>query len=150
MTETDVERMPDHGAFCPWRRRTGLRPDRGRRATIRRRPHAHARADYAIKPGDALLIDFGGRKGGFCADITRTVFVGHATDEAQAVYDTVLRANLRGHAITRPGVTAHAIDDAVTACWRRRPLPTASAPRPATALAAMCMRRPISCAATCR
>jgi len=79
------------------------------------RPHAHARADYAIQPGDALLFDFGAAWGGFCADITRTVFVGHVTDAAADVYDTVLRANLRGQEITRPGITAHAIDDAVTA-----------------------------------
>lgn len=77
------------------------------------RPHAKARADYAVKAGDALLLDFGARKHGFAADITRTVFVGHATDEAQAVYDTVLRANLRGFEVTRAGVTAHQIDDAV-------------------------------------
>ncbi|WP_296425538.1 Xaa-Pro peptidase family protein [Yoonia sp.] len=77
-------------------------------------PHAHARADYAVKEGDALLLDFGARKHGFAADITRTVFIGHATDEGRAVYDTVLRANLAGHAIARPGVTAHDIDDAVT------------------------------------
>ncbi len=77
------------------------------------RPHAKARADYAVKAGDALLLDFGARKHGFCADITRTVFLGHATDEAQAVYDTVLRANLKGFEVTRAGVTAHQIDDAV-------------------------------------
>jgi len=85
------------------------------------RPHAHARADYAVKPGDALLLDFGARRGGFCADITRTVFLDHASDEAQAVYDTVLRANLAGHAITRPGVTAHDIDDAVTSVLEASP-----------------------------
>lgn len=78
------------------------------------RPHAHARADYAIKAGDALLLDFGARKSGFCADISRTVFVGHAPDEAQEVYDTVLRANLKGHEVTKAGITAHEIDDAVT------------------------------------
>ncbi len=77
------------------------------------RPHAKARADYAVKAGDALLLDFGARKHGFCADITRTVFLDHATDEAQAVYDTVLRANLKGFVVTRAGVTAHQIDDAV-------------------------------------
>jgi len=77
------------------------------------RPHAHAH-DVAVQPGDALLFDFGAQKDGFCADITRTVFVGHATDEGQAVYETVLRANLAGHAVTRAGVTAHEIDDAVT------------------------------------
>jgi len=30
------------------------------------------------------------------------------------VYDTVLRANLKGHEVTKAGVTAHEIDDAVT------------------------------------
>ena len=78
------------------------------------RPHAHARADYAVKAGDALLFDFGARKHGFAADITRTVFVGHATDEGQEVYETVLAANKAGHDIAKPGVTAHDIDDAVT------------------------------------
>lgn len=85
------------------------------------RPHAHARADYAIKKGDALLLDFGARKAGFCADITRTVFMGHANDEAQAVYDTVLRANLAGHAVTRAGVTAHDVDDAVISVLEASP-----------------------------
>ncbi len=77
------------------------------------RPHAKARADYRVKAGDALMIDFGARKHGFAADITRTVFLDHATDESRAVYDTVLRANLKGFDVTRAGVTAHQIDDAV-------------------------------------
>jgi len=77
------------------------------------RPHAHAREDYRIKSGDALLLDFGARKHGFAADITRTFFVGEASDEACAVYDTVLRANQIGFEVCRPGVTAHEIDDAV-------------------------------------
>lgn len=77
------------------------------------RPHAHAREDYAVQDGDALLFDFGALYGGFCADITRTVFVGHASDAARDVYDTVLAANMRGHEVTRAGVTAHDVDDAV-------------------------------------
>jgi Xaa-Pro dipeptidase len=85
------------------------------------RPHAHARADYAIRAGDALLLDFGARKNGFCADITRTVFVGHATDEGQEVYNTVLRANLKGLEVTKAGVTAHEIDDAVTGVLEASP-----------------------------
>ncbi|MBO9447034.1 Xaa-Pro peptidase family protein [Ruegeria sp. R14_0] len=78
------------------------------------RPHGKARADYQIKPGDALLFDFGARKHGFAADITRTFFVQEVSDEGRAVYDTVLRANLAGFEACRPGVTAHDIDDAVT------------------------------------
>lgn len=78
------------------------------------RPHASARADYQVQAGDALLIDFGARYAGLCADITRTFFIGHCSDEAQAVYETVLQANLAGHAATRPGATAHEVDDAAT------------------------------------
>lgn len=85
------------------------------------RPHAKARADYTVKAGDALLLDFGARKHGFAADITRTVFLGHASDEAQEVYDTVMRANLKGFEVTRAGVTAHQIDDAVTGVLEASP-----------------------------
>ncbi len=84
-------------------------------------PHASARADYALKAGDALLIDFGGRWGGFAADITRTVFVGHASAEAEAVYATVLAANDAGQAATRAGVTAHDVDDAVISVLEASP-----------------------------
>lgn len=83
-------------------------------------PHARAR-DYAIRAGDPLLIDFGARFGGFCADITRTVFVGHVSDAAADIYDTVLRANRRGHEVSRAGVTAHQIDDAVTGVLEASP-----------------------------
>lgn len=85
------------------------------------RPHATARADYAVRPGDALLFDFGARSGGFCADITRTVFVGHCTDDAAEVYETVLDANRKGHEVTRPGLTAHDVDDAVTGVLEASP-----------------------------
>ncbi len=84
------------------------------------RPHAHAR-DVPVAPGDALLFDFGAKTRGFCADITRTVFVGHATDEGAEVYDTVLRANQAGHDVTRAGVTAHEIDDVVTGVLEASP-----------------------------
>ncbi|MFQ5623835.1 MAG: M24 family metallopeptidase [Paracoccaceae bacterium] len=84
-------------------------------------PHAHARDDYRICEGDALLLDFGARRGGFCADITRTVFVGHADDEQREVYDTVLRANRRGNQVAQPGATAHDVDDAVTAVLEASP-----------------------------
>lgn len=78
------------------------------------RPHASARADYQLQAGDALLIDFGARYAGLCADITRTFFISHCSEEAQAVYDTVLQANLVGHTASHPGATAHDVDDAVT------------------------------------
>lgn len=76
-------------------------------------PHASSRADYAIKPGDALLIDFGANVAGYNADITRTFFVQQVSDRDRAFYNTVLEANERGKRMTRPGVTAHEVDDAV-------------------------------------
>jgi Xaa-Pro dipeptidase len=79
------------------------------------KPHASARADYSIQNGDALLIDFGGRYGGMCADITRTFFVGHCSDQHRDLYETVLSANLAGHAVVRPGGSAHDVDEAATA-----------------------------------
>lgn len=85
------------------------------------RPHAHARSDYQIQSGDALLFDFGGRKDGFCADITRTVFVGEVSEEGRAVYETVLAANQAGLDVTRAGVTAHEIDDVVTGVLEASP-----------------------------
>ncbi|MBL8790654.1 MAG: aminopeptidase P family protein [Rhizobiales bacterium] len=77
------------------------------------KPHASARADYAIKRGDALLFDFGGRYRHFSADITRTFFVGEVSDHDRAFYDTVLAANSKGHEVSRPGITASDVDDAV-------------------------------------
>lgn len=85
------------------------------------RPHAKARADYGLRPGDPLLLDFGARAQHMAADITRTVFIGHATAEAEQVYAAVLAANQAGHQITRPGVTAHQIDDAVTSVLEASP-----------------------------
>ena len=76
-------------------------------------PHAHARADYKIQRGDALLFDFGASYEGYNADITRTFFVGEVSEHDRAFYDTVLAANERGKAVTRPGVTANDVDDAV-------------------------------------
>lgn len=76
-------------------------------------PHAHARADYKIKRGDSLLIDFGAKWQGYNADITRTFFIEEVSDTDRVFYNTVLAANERGKAVTEAGVTAHSVDDAV-------------------------------------
>ncbi|MFN4143788.1 M24 family metallopeptidase [Aestuariivirga sp.] len=77
------------------------------------KPHAHARPDYRIKPGDALLFDFGGSHQGYSADITRTFFVKEVSEHDRAFYETVLAANARGREISRAGITASDVDDAV-------------------------------------
>ncbi len=76
-------------------------------------PHAHARTDYRIKSGDALLFDFGAKYKGMNADITRTFFVGTVSSYDREFYSKVLEANARGKQVTHAGQTAHGVDDAV-------------------------------------
>jgi Xaa-Pro aminopeptidase len=71
----------------------------------------HARASTAkIREGDILLMDFGAEVEGYCADITRTVVVGHATDEQREVYDVVRRANEQASQDIRAGMTGRDAD----------------------------------------
>ena len=46
--------------------------------------------------GDFVVLDFGARVDGYCADMTRTLVVGQADERQRAVYDAVLAANLAG------------------------------------------------------
>lgn len=68
--------------------------------------------DVAVQSGDFVTMDFGCLKGGYCSDMTRTVAVGHASEEMHRVYDTVLQAQLAGIAAARAGVTGAEIDGA--------------------------------------
>ncbi len=74
-------------------------------------PHGVA-TDRVIQAGDFITMDFGVLYHGYCSDMTRTVAVGHATDEMKTVYNTVLQAQLAGIAATRAGVKGKEIDAA--------------------------------------
>ncbi|MBQ8797402.1 MAG: aminopeptidase P family protein [Oscillospiraceae bacterium] len=74
-------------------------------------PHGVA-ADRVIREGDFITMDFGAIYGGYCADMTRTVAVGFATEEMEKVYNTVLAAQEAGIAISKAGVTGKEIDGA--------------------------------------
>lgn len=119
MTEKQIEQMLVQNLFAAGAQDMAFRPIVAA-ADNSARPHASAR-DYAVRSGDAVLFDFGARYDGFCADITRTFFMGHVSDQDADIYDTVLRANLKGHAVTRAGITAHEIDDAVTSVLEQSP-----------------------------
>lgn len=69
-------------------------------------------SEALVKEGDFVTMDFGCIKDGYCSDMTRTVAVGHATDEMKNVYDIVLRAQLAGIAAASAGVTGAEIDGA--------------------------------------
>lgn len=66
--------------------------------------------DYRIQHGDPLIVDFGARYMGYCADITRTVFVGAVNEEQREFYAVVQQANEAGRRAARPGVTCESVD----------------------------------------
>lgn len=68
--------------------------------------------DRPLAAGDFFTLDFGAKKDGYCSDMTRTVAIGHVTDEMRRVYDTVLRAQQAALAAIRPGVPCREVDGA--------------------------------------
>ncbi len=74
-------------------------------------PH-HEATDRIIEPGDAVVVDFGGRVGGYCSDTTRTFHVGTPHAEYREVYDVVRSAQQTGFDAARPGAAAEAVDAA--------------------------------------
>ena len=74
-------------------------------------PHGVA-GERRIREGDFITMDFGASYKGYCADMTRTVAVGYATEEMKKVYETVLKAQEAGIAATRAGVIGRDIDAA--------------------------------------
>ena len=74
-------------------------------------PHGVA-GERVIQAGDFVTMDFGASYRGYCSDMTRTVAVGHATEEMEKIYDTVLQAQLAGLAATKAGVPGKDIDGA--------------------------------------
>lgn len=72
-------------------------------------PHSGPLA-YRMERGDPLIFDFGATYGGYCADITRTVFLGECSDEQRDFYTLVQAANEAGRRAAKPGVTAESID----------------------------------------
>ena len=74
-------------------------------------PHGVA-GQRVLQNGDFVTLDFGLILEGYCSDMTRTVALGHVTDEMRLVYDTVLRAQQAGIAATAAGKTGTQVDAA--------------------------------------
>jgi Xaa-Pro aminopeptidase len=93
MTEVQVQRALD--AFMLEQGATGLAfatiVAAGEHAAS---PHAIP-SDRAIEAGDAVVMDFGARFGGYCSDMTRTVFIGEPTETMRRAWDTMCMANKR-------------------------------------------------------
>jgi Xaa-Pro aminopeptidase len=74
-------------------------------------PH-HVPGDRVIGPGDAVVLDIGGTRDGYCSDTTRTAFVGEPPGEFAALYSVLRDAQRTACEAVRPGVPAAEIDAA--------------------------------------
>jgi D-alanyl-D-alanine dipeptidase len=74
-------------------------------------PH-HEPGARPIRAGDPVVLDFGGRVGGYCSDISRTVCVGEPPKGFEEIYEVVREAQETAFQAVRPGIRATEIDAA--------------------------------------
>ncbi len=72
-------------------------------------PH-HEPTERVIERGDMIVIDFGGRLGGYCSDTTRMFVVGEPTSEQAEVHEAVRLAQQTAVEAVHPGAVAADID----------------------------------------
>ena len=74
-------------------------------------PH-HEPTDRKLAEGDTVVIDFGGRRRGYCSDTTRTFVVGIPDAEVAEAHAVLRAAQEAARAAVRPGVSAEDVDKA--------------------------------------
>lgn len=74
-------------------------------------PH-HEPGGRVIAAGEAVVCDFGGTMGGYCSDITRTVFTGSPPAEFRELYDVLEAAQAASVGAAVLGTPCEAIDAA--------------------------------------
>jgi Xaa-Pro aminopeptidase len=74
-------------------------------------PHHHT-GSRKLSTGDVVVLDFGAALDGYHGDITRTVAIGQASDEAKRVYEVVYAAHMAALNAAREGVTCESVDSA--------------------------------------
>ncbi len=63
-----------------------------------------------LHKGDVLVMDFGAKVDGYCADMTRTVFLGEPPKELRKIYNLVLQAQLAALSAIRAGMLGKEVD----------------------------------------
>lgn len=72
-------------------------------------PHAEPTGS-AIGRGEAVVIDFGARRGGYCSDETVTLIPNRPAPSLRRMFDAVRRAQEKGIRAVRPGVRCRDVD----------------------------------------
>jgi Xaa-Pro aminopeptidase len=80
-------------------------------------PHSSP-SSRKIRKDDTVVIDISSTYGGYFADITRTVTIGHGS-KFEHQYDSVLNAQEKAIKASRPGVTVGSVDQAARDSLRR-------------------------------
>jgi Xaa-Pro aminopeptidase len=77
-------------------------------------PHGDTSDDETnlILPGEVVVVDLGARYMGYCTDLTRTFFMGNATQEMMEIYNITLEAELAAFEVVQSGVWARDVDAA--------------------------------------
>jgi Xaa-Pro aminopeptidase len=75
------------------------------------RPH-HEPGDRVIREGEPIVIDMGARYHGYCADLTRTVWVGEPDEKLREIYPIVAGAVEQAIEHIQPGMTGADMDTA--------------------------------------
>ncbi len=77
-------------------------------------PHGDESDDEVnlILPGEVVVVDLGARYMGFCSDLTRTFFMGNATQEMMDIYNITMEAELAAFEVVQSGVWAKDVDAA--------------------------------------
>ena len=74
-------------------------------------PHHHP-GDRPLRPGDWVKLDFGSRVDGYCADMTRTLVLGRASQRQRDLYELVRGAQAAGLDCLQSGVSGGEVDRA--------------------------------------
>ena len=74
-------------------------------------PH-HATGERVLRSGDAIVMDIGGRLGGYPSDMTRMAIIGEPPEGYREVHAVVEQAVQAALAAARPGVKAKEVDKA--------------------------------------
>ena len=84
-------------------------------------PHARP-TGRKLRRGELVILDMGAILGGYCSDLTRTVFLGRAPARVRGWYGAVWEAHQAARGAARPGVACGDVDEAARSALKRHGL----------------------------
>lgn len=85
------------------------------------KPH-HKTSDRRLSLNDMLLVDFGAKYQGYCGDLSRTVFIGHASDRYKNIFQHVKKAQKKAIDKIAGGIKPQEIHHAAKSYFKQQKL----------------------------